>query len=84
MARFPIGLSIPLWAFLWAVSPLPDGFCQSPQPPSSVAERIGPKLQIDEPNFDWGTVVRGAVIEHTFTIKNVGDEPLKIRTVRSG
>ena len=80
----PIGLSISLWTILWATTPLPESFGQSPPPPSSVTERVGPKLQIDEPNFDWGTVVRGAVIEHTFTIKNVGDEALEIRTVRSG
>lgn len=37
-----------------------------------------PKLSIDRPEIDLGIVYRGAVKKATFTLKNIGNEPLKI------
>lgn len=37
-----------------------------------------PKLAIDKPEIDLGVVWRGTVKKATFTIKNIGSEPLKI------
>ena len=37
-----------------------------------------PCLSIDRSSFDFGEVMDGAVVEHTFLLKNVGDRTLKI------
>jgi len=37
-----------------------------------------PCLSIDHSSFDFGEVMDGAVVEHTFLLKNVGDMTLKI------
>jgi len=41
-----------------------------------------PKAAIDHPNFDFGTVMQGKKVEHLFTIRNKGDAPLIIKSVR--
>jgi len=42
----------------------------------------GPQALIEEPNFDFGNVSAGAVIEHTFLVKNLsGDKALEIHSV---
>ena len=46
--------------------------------------KIGPKILIEEPNFDWGRVLHGEVVEHTIRVKNVGDELLRITKVQPG
>lgn len=40
-----------------------------------------PKISIDKPEIDLGVVYRGAIKKATFTIKNIGNEPLKILQV---
>ncbi|MCU0454168.1 MAG: DUF1573 domain-containing protein [Bacteroidetes bacterium] len=37
-----------------------------------------PKLSLDRPEIDLGVVYRGAVKKAKFTLKNIGNEPLKI------
>lgn len=37
-----------------------------------------PKLSLDRPEIDLGVVYRGAVKKASFTLKNIGNEPLKI------
>jgi hypothetical protein len=42
------------------------------------AERQGPRIYVHESRFDLGSVVQGAVPEHVFEIRNLGDEVLEI------
>jgi hypothetical protein len=46
------------------------------------AERQGPRIYVQEGRFDLGTVEQGAVPEHIFEIKNLGDEVLEIGRVQ--
>ncbi len=39
-------------------------------------------MSFDETEFNFGTVTDGEVVEHTFTFKNTGDEPLIISDAR--
>ena len=41
-------------------------------------ERKGPEMIIQEPDFDFGKVHEGVLLEHTFLILNRGDDILKI------
>jgi hypothetical protein len=38
-----------------------------------------PKVQVDEPHYDFGTMQRGTSKSHEFAIRNVGEAPLKLR-----
>lgn len=38
----------------------------------------GPSIEVTPTSYDLGTVVYGDVARHTFTVKNLGDEPLEI------
>lgn len=40
-----------------------------------------PKVVVDEPVHDFGVVLEGQVIEHSFVIKNSGDTVLNITHV---
>ena len=52
-----------------------------PKPPSSPT-RSGPVLTLLDPVYDWGSVVAGAEIVHTFHVRNDGDAPLVIRRAK--
>ena len=41
------------------------------------------RLVVREPVFDFGTVERGATVEHTFVLRNAGDATLRIDNVKS-
>lgn len=41
-----------------------------------------PQVAIDRPTHDFGSISQGKKLEHTFVIKNKGDAPLTIRSVR--
>ena len=56
-----------------------DGF--GPPPPPATT---GPRIEIPEPSFDWGKVLHGDVVEHSFRILNTGDEVLRISQVKPG
>lgn len=43
----------------------------------------GPRLVVERARHDFGTIVEGAAVEHTFTFANQGDQPLTINRVRS-
>lgn len=46
-------------------------------------ERGGvPRIESIDPIYDFGKAYRGQMIEHTFTIQNVGDAPLAIQGVQ--
>lgn len=38
----------------------------------------GPKIEVSPSSYDFGTVIYGDVVKHTFTIGNIGSEPLEI------
>ncbi|MFO1492624.1 MAG: DUF1573 domain-containing protein [Kiritimatiellia bacterium] len=40
-----------------------------------------PKIECDQPKFDFGTSLNDRVIEHSFTLRNAGDEELVIQSV---
>lgn len=41
-----------------------------------------PKISVDAPLYDFGEVLEGIAVVHTFVLSNVGDEPLTIGDVR--
>ncbi len=41
------------------------------------------RIQYEEPNFDFGTVNEGQIVEHVFKFTNVGKVPLTILKARS-
>lgn len=41
------------------------------------------RITYEEPEFDFGEVKEGAVVEHTFTFQNTGKVPLSILNARS-
>ena len=44
----------------------------------------GGRVTAETPVFDYGTVVAGEPVKHTFTIKNTGDGVLNILSARGG
>ena len=44
----------------------------------------GPRISVEGREFDFKEVKEGTVLEHTFKVLNIGDEPLKIISVRPG
>ncbi|GAB5553291.1 MAG: hypothetical protein Sapg2KO_28820 [Saprospiraceae bacterium] len=41
------------------------------------------KMTFQEPLYDYGEVLEGAIVEHTFTFTNTGTQPLLISNARS-
>ena len=41
-----------------------------------------PILECENAVFEFGTVENTELVKHTFVIKNAGDEPLEIRSIR--
>ncbi|MBK8574267.1 MAG: DUF1573 domain-containing protein [Elusimicrobia bacterium] len=42
-----------------------------------------PKAQFTESRYDFGVLPQGSTTTHTFSVKNVGDKPLKIESVKT-
>jgi hypothetical protein len=42
-----------------------------------------PQLEVEQPTFDFGKVLQGETVRHTFSFSNAGDEPLQIKNVSS-
>ena len=40
-----------------------------------------PQIRVEEPTYDFGTILEGFVVSHVFVIENVGDEVLEIDRV---
>jgi hypothetical protein len=66
-------------------SPAPPAASMSPQDQGgSVQENTGdaaegtPKIEFPEMSYDFGTVVQGAKVSHTFAVRNAGSGPLKL------
>ena len=52
-----------------------QGWCQ---------EVAGPRIIIDRKYFDAGQVKEGQIIEHVFAVRNTGNRPLEIKSLRPG
>ena len=52
--------------------------------PGFALDMKGPKMVLKEKVFDYKEVIEGEIIEHSFHIRNKGDQPLKIEKVRPG
>ena len=48
----------------------------------SAKQKQTPLAFTDAPEYDFGKVIGGSKIKHTFTIKNIGQKPLKIISVK--
>lgn len=59
--------------------PQDDGF--GPPPPPATR---GPKMVLVETEHDWGTVLHGEVVEHSYPVRNEGDDVLRITSVKPG
>ena len=51
---------------------------------SAAGEISGPRLVMEESTFEHEAVEQGEIIEHTFKIRNQGDETLEIKKVVPG
>jgi len=71
---FSIALGITLSAAAFAQG--------SPQETAEPSSTMGPKIFVEETEYNFGTVDNQSSIEHTFVIKNVGDETLEISKAR--
>ncbi len=59
--------------------------CLSTSFSSSWAQQpTGPKLVLEEKSFDFKEVDEGEKLQHTFKVRNAGDQPLKIKNVKPG
>jgi rhodanese-related sulfurtransferase len=47
----------------------------------SLVGLAAPKITVDNPVYDFGNVVEGNVVTHTFVLTNAGDQPLSISQV---
>ncbi len=45
---------------------------------------VGPRMVVEEREFDFKEVKEGTTLEHAFIIRNKGNEPLEIISVRPG
>lgn len=43
----------------------------------------GPKIKFVETSYDFGTVLQGAQVKHSFEFKNVGNDTLRIEQVKT-
>jgi len=41
-----------------------------------------PQAIVDQSEYNWGAVMQGEVVEHSFTVRNTGGAPLKIERVK--
>jgi Protein of unknown function (DUF1573)/HYDIN/CFA65/VesB-like, Ig-like domain len=48
----------------------------------ATAATASPRIAVEQPTFDFGTIQQGKRVEHLFSIRNKGDSPLIIKNVR--
>jgi len=49
---------------------------------SATAAVASPQIYVQNPSHNFGTLIQGKKLDHTFIIKNNGDSPLKISHIR--
>ncbi len=50
--------------------------------PLTALDNKGPKIEIKEMRYDFGKILKGTAVSHTFEVKNVGSEQLVIEKVQ--
>jgi hypothetical protein len=45
---------------------------------------VGPRISFDELSHDWGTVLQGTKVLHTYRFRNTGTAVLRITNVKPG
>lgn len=65
-----------------AVVDAPGTTPAAPDAPS--AAKGSGAIACDSPEFDWGSVMAGQEVSHTFVVKNTGDGVLRILKARGG
>lgn len=74
---------------VWAQTPTTTG--NSGDSPKSIDLRDVPQddtdpelttISFNETSYDFGEIVQGDVVKHTFTLTNTGDAPLKLESVK--
>ncbi|MFN0060223.1 MAG: DUF1573 domain-containing protein [Planctomycetota bacterium] len=53
-------------------------------PPIPPAAGEQPKIRIDKVEYDWGKILQGETVRHTFKVHNDGNAPLRIQQVKPG
>ena len=62
----------------------PGGPAAAPPPaPAAVStDRLGPRIQFNAENYDFGKIIAGDPVKYTFVAANTGDETLEISNAR--
>jgi hypothetical protein len=60
------------------VTALAQSGSESSSKPTATAGKF-PRVQVDEPHFQFGSMQRGSSMQHRFEVKNVGGAPLTLR-----
>ena len=47
-------------------------------------QAIGPRMVLEEKDFNAKQIKEGEIIGHTFIVRNTGDQPLEIKKVNPG
>jgi hypothetical protein len=42
-----------------------------------------PKIELEDSVFNFGEMIEGQTVEHTFEVQNRGDQPLEIKQLKS-
>ena len=71
-----IGLAVALFAWTGTGECAPQAGGMSAGLPEGVT--------IDQPNFNWGTVKAGALVEHQYKLINRSDQEVRIEKVKPG
>lgn len=48
----------------------------------STFAQAAPELVVEQPHYNFGTIIQGTRVDHVFGLRNVGDAPLQIRQVK--
>ncbi len=67
-----------------AQTPIPIDELGPPPPPAKPARGAGPVIVFESLGHDWGTVLQGTVVEHTYKFRNTGSDVLRITNVKPG
>lgn len=54
---------------------------QAQAPATKAAQTAGPAITFEEVKYDFGSVVQGGTVDHTFKFKNTGTAPLVISNI---
>jgi hypothetical protein len=61
-----------------AASVAPANRSEPAQGTAGDATAGAPKIEFPEASYDFGAVIQGAEVTHTFSVRNAGSEPLKL------